>query len=165
MSNCPKCRLKISPFTLGFLSEKLDVIQCPACKTKLNIETPDFIQAAANASALVAICITVCEFINDNPYAIGLGIVSGGIFMGVSSWMQYKLAHLSITLNQNPTITESKSEFTLKLRPPMSSNPSRVEFLKNVYHDASPERLENIATDEYMIPEARIAARELLQQQ
>ena len=167
MSNCPKCRSNISLSSLGFLSEKRGLIKCPACHTKLTVETPNLDRIAAKSSSLIAAFIFVHELINDNPHAFLSGVAFGTIFMGVSHWAQYRFARLSVALNQSLTIGEEKEEekFTLRLRPPLSNNPSRVEFLKNVYHDAPPERLENIAADEYMTDEARIAARDLLQQQ
>ena len=156
MAKCPKCSSQLNLLKVISLSRVSNKLICKSCETVLE----------ANKSVLSSFGITVAGLfiiiIKSGERWLGFEnifisfIIASASFITVSI-LFFCLVKLKISKNQD------KSNFTENLNPKEKSK-LRIEYLKNKFQGKSDSELRQITTDQNRTPEAREAAKQLIEE-
>ena len=158
MSKCPKCKYIVNFINTITLTRYSNRVICQNCDTVLEAD-----KTSLNSFGVIGVILFLIVAKNANSWLgienqlIGYGI--GFIFLIVLTILFYFRVKLRVSKNQD------KKELVLKEVqeiPDLPENYTRVEYLKIKFYYKSNDELEFIVTDKNRIPEAKRAAKELL---
>ena len=164
MANCPKCNNRHPFLKVGFLSKIRNKFRCKSCDTIIEADKSFLgVLGGLGGSIAGALMIWNKEIFGNQPLSFLMAIASTVVLLIIAAFIQNSYINLTIAENQND---ESFKEEEIKIdsRPPLPKNATRVEYLKNKYHNKSDSELVSIAnaSDNEMTKEAQEAAKKLL---
>ena len=163
MAKCPKCNSVLPFFKVGFLSKRNYKIRCKSCESIIETKSSKLsAYGAVGAGASTYFMFRHKSIFGDNDCSMIYGILCSATFLLLFLFFLNKVLKFTISDNQKESLTNDSIILSNNKKPKLPENPSRIEYLKNIYYNKTDIELDNISNDSIMTIEAQQAAKEIL---
>ena len=158
MAHCPKCKHKLKFEETISLSRLSNRVLCSNCNTVLEVDKSILSYFGAGITGAFLLFTRLIEkWFGDYSF---VSIIIFIIITITVCWIYY--VNIKLKISENQDTTNLNDDYVPKERPPLKKNASRIEYLKNKFLFKSDDELEYIVDDINRTKEAKLAARELL---
>ena len=145
MANCPKCNNRLPFLKVGFLSKIRNKFKCKSCHTIIEADK-SFLGVLGGLGGGIggSLMIWNKEIFGNQLLSFLIVIASAVVLILIAAFIQNSYIKLTIAENQNDE-SFKEEEIKIDYRPPLPKNATRVEYLKNKYHNKYDSELQSIA--------------------